>query len=145
MSPTCDVLINNKILYSGVVKEKIDIQTDILGNIDLSIKFTNKTSSDTKVDINGKIVSDKNFELVQIIIDDYNIEELIWNSQYISDNGDVYKSCLFFGPPGKFTILLENPILPWILRTRHEQNGSDPTWEEDYLYYKTACKLLEQI
>ena len=144
-SPECNVTANGTSLYAGPVREKISINSTTLGEIFLQIAFTNKQPTDTVVDSSGTIVSDKNFELDKIIIDNYNIEELIWNSEYVADHGDVYSSCLFFGPPGKFTIKLENPVLPWILRTRHERNGDDPNWQEDYNYYDTACKLLAQI
>lgn len=145
MSPECDITVNGASLYAGAVNDRIAINTDSVGVVLLEIQFTNKSPTDTVVDSSDTIVSDKNFELDKIVVDGYNLEELVWNSEYIAEHGDVYASCLFFGPPGKFSITLENPVLPWMLRIRHDRNGDDPNWEEDYRYYDTACKLLAQI
>ena len=88
---------------------------------------------------------DRSFELEQCIIDDYDLQELIWQSCFISTDGEIYESCLYFGPNGEFQLEFESPILRWILRTRHEKNNNDPTWEEDFEYYQQACNRLQLI
>jgi hypothetical protein len=145
LSPSCKIFINHKEKYTGIVQEKISISDDTTGKIQIEIEFIDKQPEDTIVDHQGNIVADKNFELDQIIVDGYSLNELIWDSQYTSVNGDVFVSCLFFGPAGKFQINLENPILPWLLKTRNDKYNNDPNWEEDYNYYITACNLLTQI
>lgn len=147
LSPACDILVNNNLYYSGLVQEHITLEVNDkeYDEYELDIKFTNKLPNDTKVDANGVIVEDKNFELQKIIIDNYSLEELIWQGNYFSDEGQIYTSCLFFGPKGKFNIKLENPILRWILATRHNINNNDPNWFEDYTYYTEAWKILQQI
>jgi hypothetical protein len=89
---------------------------------------------------NGKIIRDKSFELEKVIIDSYDIQELIWNSEYVAESGEIYPGCLFFGPNGTYTLNFYQPVVHWILHTRNE-----PGWEEDYEYYDQACKLLKQI
>jgi hypothetical protein len=144
-SPECLVDINGQVCYTGTVTELITVEYNTKGPITLSIRFTNKSPMDTVIDSNGTIVQDKNFELEKIVADGYEFDELIWHSQYIADHGDTYASCLFFGPPGTFIIKFANPVLPWILETKHMKYNNDPSWAEDYEYYKQACKILTQI
>jgi len=144
-SPKCKITVANQELYSGLVNNEYnyDIELDE-GPCSLVIEHWDKLPSDTVV-ADGKIVKDRSFELESIVIDDYNLEELIWESKFFAENGNVYPSCLFFGPNGKFIIDLYNPVLYWILKTRHEKNNNDPDWEEDYNYYQQACRILAQI
>jgi hypothetical protein len=144
-APTCEIVINSQKKYSGPVVDCVPIDTNDVGKIKININFINKLPSDTVVDNSGNIVADKNFELDRIIVDGYSLEELIWDSVYLSTSGEKYSSCLFFGPPGYFDISIENPVLPWILKTRHEKYNNDPDWETDYNYYVTACNILQQI
>lgn len=143
--PHCDIMINNISMYKGAVVPKIPLELQILGDIVLEIAFTNKKPDDTVVNDEGKIIQDKNFELDKILIDGYDFNEFIWNSEYQANDGNVYPSCLFFGPPGKFVILFSSPFLPWLLKTRHEKYNNDPSWEEDYNYYTKAWNILKQI
>lgn len=143
--PECKILINEVEFYCGPVMPCIEFNYSKLGLINLSIEFINKSPTDTIVDHFGNIVKDKSFELEKIVVDGYDLEELIWDSYYLTNNNQLYRSCLFFGPPGKFIIELSSPILPWLLKTRHEKYNNDPNWEEDYNYYIQACKILEQM
>jgi hypothetical protein len=144
-SPECSIMINDKTVFSGFVMEKFNCNLDIPeGPCTLTITHINKRPEDTVVE-NGVIVRDRSFELEKIIVDDYNIEELIWQSKFTAVTGEEYESCLFFGPCGSFTIDFYNPVLYWILKTRAEKNNNDPHWKEDYNYYQTACNLLKQI
>lgn len=139
--PEISIVVNNKNLYNGVVGSNINVVADSSDIMCLQIHYTNKTDSDTVVDSNGSIVSDMNFTLESIVIDDINFEELIWNSSYITKD-NVYPGCLFFGPSGYFEINFTSPVLPWLLKTRNDKNNNDPNWEEDYNYYVKACKIL---
>jgi hypothetical protein len=144
-APKCKILIGNSELYSGPVLENYEYDHDLAtGPCSLVIEHWDKLPTDTIVHDN-KIVRDRSFELDQIIIDDYDLEELIWNSEFLANDGQRYSSCLFFGPNGKFILDFHNPVLYWILKTRHEKNNNDPNWEEDYNYYQQACKILTQI
>jgi hypothetical protein len=145
-SPHCAVYANDEILYNGAVQDNISVSYENTGPVELSIEFTNKSSRDTVVNSNGEIIEDKNFTLKKIIIDYYDLEDLVWESKYVANDGAVYESCLFFGPPGKFIMNLENPILPWFVeKTKHKYNEDDLDLEEDYRYYYKACNLLKQI
>jgi antitoxin component YwqK of YwqJK toxin-antitoxin module len=144
-SPNCSIFCNNKSYYNGPVKENIEFDYHENGILLLEIAFTNKKPQDTVVDQSGNIISDKSFELEKIVIDGYDLNELIWESYYQADDGKIYNSCLFFGPPGKFIIILSNPILPWILETKHKKYNNDPNWQEDYNYYVEAKRLLTLI
>lgn len=139
------MLVNSQEKYTGKVVECVSIDTHDAGDTVIQVEFTNKLPSDTVIDQGGNIVADKNFELDRIIVDGYSLEELIWHSVYCADSGDQFQSCLFFGPPGRFEIIIENPILPWILKTRHNEYNNDPDWETDYQHYLTACNILQQI
>jgi hypothetical protein len=137
--------MNDVELYCGEVLSEFEYNHVCAGGqYQLVIEHWDKLPSDTIVQ-DGKIIRDRSFELEKIVIDEYDIEELIWNSEFLADNGQTYPSCLFFGPPGKFVLNFYNPVLYWILKTRHEKNNNDPTWEEDYNYYQQACKILKQI
>ena len=145
LNPECKICVNNTILYKGAVRPMISLDLSESGPYVLRIYFTNKLPTDTQVDEKGNIIADKNFELDKIIIDDYDLEDLKWLSKYIAEDGNIYESCLFFGPKGHFEIVLSDPILPWILEQKHIKNNNDPTWQEDYNYYTEAWKILNQI
>jgi len=144
-APKCKILVNDLELYSGPVLSDFEYNyphTD--GKCLLVIEHWDKLPSDTIVQ-DGRIVRDRSFELDKIVIDEYDIEELIWNSEFLAQDGQTYPSCLFFGPTGKFILNFYNPVLHWVLKTRHEKNNNDPNWEEDYNYYQQACKILKQM
>jgi hypothetical protein len=144
-APKCKILVNDVELYCGAVLSEFEYDYPCAeGPCVLVIEQWDKSPSDTVVQ-DGKIVRDRSFELDKIVIDDYDLEELIWNSEFLAKDGQVYSSCLFFGPNGKFILNFYNPVLYWILKTRHEKNNNDPDWEEDYNYYQQACKILKQI
>jgi hypothetical protein len=143
--PECQISVNGLVIHSGPVPDIFTDELDIPDeHIQLKIEFTNKMPEDTIVE-NGEIVKDKNFELDQVIVDQYDFKELIWQGNYRSNNSDVYPGCLFFGPPGYFEINFRQPVLHWILKTRNDINHNDPDWELDYTYYTEACKLLTLI
>lgn len=143
--PMCNIVVNDQQLYSGAVQPIYDFELDVVdGDISLCIEHWDKRPEDTVVE-NGKIVCDRSFELKQIKVDNYDLEELIWQSEFRAADGAVYKSCLFFGPNGCFVLNFTKPVLGWILKTRHTLNNNDPTWEQDYHYYIQACKILTQI
>lgn len=144
-SPMCSIYLNDQELFKGLVPNSFTHEVEVPeGECTLTINHFDKKHSDTIV-VDGVIVRDRSFEISNIVIDGQNIEELIWESEFQSDDGAVYKSCLFFGPNGKFILKFSNPILKWILKTRHDKNGNDPSWEEDYNYYQQACKILKLI
>lgn len=144
-APNCSVVVGDKNLYSGVVENEFVFDFEYPEEeYTLSIAQWGKRPEDTVVE-DGHIVRDRSFELEKIVIDGYDLEDLVWESKFKADDGAVYPSCLFFGPNGRFVINLYNPILRWILKTRHEKNNNDPHWEEDYNYYQEACKRLTQI
>lgn len=147
--PIVRVVINDNELINETVKPRLITPLSFYDdkipehNI-LKIYFANKENSDTVLDYNNNIIEDLNFELEQIIIDGYDIKDLIWNSQYVTKTEKI-QSCLFFGPKGYFEFKFDMPILKWILKTNHEKHNNDPNWEEDYNYYTEAWKLLSQI
>lgn len=143
--PQCKISINHQELYSGPVGEVYDFDLPITqGAVSIIITHWDKKPQDTVVE-NGKIIHDRSFELKRLTIDGYDLEELIWHSEFRAIDGAVYPSCLFFGPNGDFVLDIALPVLPWMLQTRHSKNNNDPHWEEDYNYYAQACQLLQQI
>lgn len=142
--PTCRIYINQETLYEGIVLPNFNLATDVEGIATLRIQFFNKQPQDTVVE-NGVIIRDKSFELERVVLDEYDIQELIWQSKYQLDRGDNIDSCLFFGPNGSYLLDFHTPVLHWILESRHKANGEDPDWEQDFNYYQQACKILAQI
>ena len=143
-NPALQVVLNDAELVNDTVKPYFKIETAEKEHNVLKIYFTNKKDSDTVLDHNNNIIEDLNFELEQIIINGYDVKDLIWNSQYVTKTEKI-QSCLFFGPKGYFEFKFDMPILKWILKTNHEKHNNDPNWEEDYNYYTEAWKLLSQI
>jgi len=141
--PLCKIIIANKELYNGVPPSVFICDINVDGPFLLEICHYGKQPTDTVVE-NNVIIRDRSFELDKLILDSYNIEELIWDSCFKADDGQVFNSCLFFGPNGKFMLNAESPGLKWILQTRHIKNNNDPNWEEDYTHYVEACKLLQK-
>lgn len=143
-SPRCNVVVNSNCVFTGEVSTQVTTTIPDNSDIELIITHWDKKPSDTVVE-NGFIVRDRSFEIQSITVDGINIEELIWQSEFRAVNGDVYPGCLFFGPNGDFVIKFTTPILKWLLEQRHLKNNNDPTWEQDYNFYITACNLLTQI
>jgi hypothetical protein len=144
-APMCSIYINNQELYKGTVPPTFDttVDSDSVECV-LTVRHFDKRPEDTMV-VDGAIVRDRSFEIEKVIIDNQDLDELIWESEFRAVDGAVYKSCLFFGPNGQFVLKFTNPVLRWILQTRHHKNNNDPYWEEDYNYYQQACKILQQI
>lgn len=144
-NPRCKIRLNGLELYSGDVMERFEFEHDATtGPMLIEIEHWDKKPEDTVVE-SDIIVRDRSFQLKKITVDDIDLEELIWHSEFRANDGKVYPSCLFFGPNGCFVLELELPALRWILKKRHEKNNNDPTWDEDYEYYIQACKILKQI
>lgn len=138
--PKCKIYVCDQQIYEGTVRSNFEFNIDCLSKeCVLRIEHWDKRPHDTIVE-NGVIVQDRSFELDKIIIDHYDLKELIWKSNFVAKSGEIYPSCLFFGPNGDFILEFYQPVLHWILSTKNE-----PGWEEDYNYYETACKLLAQI
>ena len=140
-NPCCKIRVNNTELYAGTVNSfyNFDIKVDEL--VTVEIEHYDKKPTDTIVDKNGTIIDDRSFELEKMIVDKHDLQDLIWKSKFVATNGEVYKSCLFFGPNGSFTIQFTNPVLKWMLQ--HTDNVHD--WEEDYPYYAKAYEILHKI
>jgi hypothetical protein len=142
--PICRIQLNERDIFFGKVQNQIDLEADFKRENKLKIFFENKTGKDTIIDKNNKILKDLSFELEQITIDSLDLQHLKWQSKY-HFNDSAIDSCLFFGPKGYWEIIFESPILKWYLKTNHEKNNNDPTWETDYNHYEEACQKLSKI
>lgn len=145
-APCCAVALDNTKLYQGpaVTNLRFDLVAAAGAHV-LYIEHFDKRPEDTVVDAQGQIVRDRSFELIKISIDGLDIQELIWQSEFLAVDGQRYPSCLFFGPNGRFILPFESPVLAWMLQTRHQRDGDDPTWAQDLEYYLAACRRLQQI
>jgi hypothetical protein len=141
IDPLIKLELNGHNIYYGKVLSEITQECKLLTTNTLRIYFVNKTDLDTEVD-NDQIINDMSFELDEIVIDNVKFGDLLWIGKYHSEH-HVFDGCLFFGPKGYYEISFQSPVLKWQLKTQHESKGSDPTWEEDYNYYITACKILD--
>ena len=142
--PICRIELNGNDIFSGKVEQKIVLNADMQENNVLRIFFENKEGKDTILDDNNRIKQDLNFELEKLIIDGIDLQHLIWESRYVAKD-TVINSCLFFGPKGFWELKFDAPVLKWFLKTDHDKNNNDPTWEKDYNYYKEACQILNKI
>jgi hypothetical protein len=143
--PVLDIAINNESVWHGCVEPEIKIYHKDCEHILLSISQVDKDPGQHCVVENGQIVADRNCELDEVIVDNYNIEELKWLSNYTTEDNEILDKCLFFGKNGTWSISLRLPILHWILSTRHQLLNNDPNWEQDYESYVSACKLLNTL
>ena len=143
--PRIRIVINDAVVFENEVCSLIPVQCHPVDNkINLSIEHYGKDPSTDTVVADGAIVQDRSCELDTIEVDGYDLQELKWLSAYHCDDGTVLDKCLFFGKNGTWRIAFELPALRWILRTRHEINGNDPAWSEDYESYVRACRLLNK-
>ena len=142
--PTCRIELNGNNIFSGEVQEHIILDVDTQDNNVLRIFFENKEGKDTILDNQQQIIQDLNFELEKIIIDGTDLKHLIWQSKYVTED-TVIDSCLFFGPKGYWELAFDSPILKWFLKTNHDKNNNDPTWETDYNFYEKVCQKLSKI
>jgi len=147
-SPLIEVTWNNKKMFH----DKIDmtIPFEVMEQDDchqfealLEIRFLNKTPRDTVVsEETGDIIGDMNFTLQDICINGESLSELLWDGEYVADDGTVYPGCLFFGPPGRYRCKIQMPLLRWRLERNHRINNNDPDWQRDYELYQQACAIL---
>ena len=142
--PICRIELNSDDIFSGKVEQRIVLDADTQENNVLRIFFENKGNKDTILDDNNQIKQDLNFELEKLTIDGIDLQHLIWESRYVAKDS-VIDSCLFFGPKGYWELKFDAPVLKWFLKTNHDKNNNDPTWEEDYKYYKESCQILNKI
>ena len=142
--PICRIELNGNNVFSGEVKEHITVDTNTQSNNVLRIFFENKQNKDTILNNEQQIIQDLNFELEQVIIDGIDLKHLIWQSKYVAHD-NVIDSCLFFGPKGYWELIFDSPILKWFLRTNHNKDNNDPTWETDYNFYEKVCQKLNKI
>lgn len=143
--PNIRIVINDAVVFENEVCSLIPVQCHPVDNkINLSIEHYGKDPSTDTVVADGAIVQDRSCELDTIEVDGYDLQELKWLSAYHCDDGTVLDKCLFFGKNGTWRIAFELPALKWILRIRHEINGNDPDWAEDYESYVRACRLLNK-
>jgi len=142
--PICRIELNSDDIFSGKVEQRIVLDADTQENNVLRIFFENKGNKDTILDDNNQIKQDLNFELEKLTIDGIDLQHLIWESRYVAKDS-VIDSCLFFGPKGFWELKFDIPVLKWFLKTNHNKNNNDPTWEEDYKYYKESCQILNKI
>lgn len=142
--PTCRIELNGDNIFSGEVQEYVILDADTQDNNVLRIFFENKEGKDTILDNQQQIIQDLNFELEKIIIDGTDLKHLIWQSKYVAKD-TVIDSCLFFGPKGYWELAFDSPILKWFLKTNHDKNNNDPTWETDYNFYEKVCQKLSKI
>ena len=132
------------IVFTGEVEQRIKVDAETKSSNVLRIFFENKKDNDTIVDEHNEIVQDLNFELEKIVIDGLDLKNLIWESRYVAGDNTI-ESCLFFGPKGYWEIEFDSPILKWWLKTNHNKNKNDPTWETDYNFYEKVCQKLNKI
>ena len=142
--PACRIELNGETVFTGDVEQHIKVDAVTSRSNVLRIFFENKNHNDTIVNEHDEIVQDLNFELEKIIIDGLDLKNLIWESRYVAGD-DTIESCLFFGPNGYWEIKFESPILRWWLKTNHDKNKNDPTWETDYKFYEKVCQKLNKI
>jgi len=142
--PICRIELNSNDICVGKVERRIVLDADTQENNVLRIFFENKGNKDTILDDNNKIKQDLNFELEKLTIDGIDLQHLIWESRYVTKDS-VIDSCLFFGPKGYWELKFDTPVLKWFLKTNHNKNNNDPTWEEDYKYYEESCQILNKI
>ena len=142
--PTCRIELNGETVFTGEVEQRVKIDAETKSNNVLRIFFENKNDNDTIVDEHNKIVQDLNFALEKVVIDGLDLKNLIWESRYVAGD-DTIESCLFFGPKGYWEIKFDSPILKWWLKTNHNKNKNDPTWETDYNFYEKVCQKLNKI
>lgn len=145
--PNIRISINAIVVYEDSVCPLLMLTCPGISDhrVQLKIEHYDKNSESDTVVVNGMIVQDRSCELDTIEVDGYDLEELKWHSVYYCDDGTVLNKCLFFGKNGSWQINFELPVLQWMLRTRHEINNNDPTWQEDYESYVIACKLLNKL
>ena len=142
--PACRIELNGVTVFTGDVEQHIKVDAETKSSNVLRIFFENKKHNDTTVNEHDEIVQDLNFELERIMIDGLDLKHLIWESRYVAGDHTI-ESCLFFGPKGHWEMEFESPILRWWLKTNHDKNNDDPTWEADYNFYEKVCQKLNKI
>ena len=104
-------------IAKGIHKEYLQSKLNNLGTQLATVAagdFSNFQLVNSVSSMTNQIVKDKNCELDCVLVDDHNLDELKWQSQYITEDQEILPGCLFFGKNGKWIINFERPIFPFI-------------------------------
>ena len=118
------VVVNSKIVYSGVVNKKLllDIEFVTYQNNLISIVFKNKRFGpdawDTIVDSNGNILKDQHILVNNIRIDECNLNFLIANTALNLEDGSIVKTNGYISFNGIYNIEFKEPFYDWVHSTR---------------------------
>jgi len=122
--PNIDIVINSKIVYSGVVNKKLlfESEFDTYQNNLISIVFKNKRFGpdtwDTIVDSNGNIVKDQHILVKSIRIDECNLNFLISKTALKLEDGSLVKTNGYISFNGIYNIEFKEPYYDWVHITR---------------------------
>jgi len=152
--PKARILLDNDIYhdyYFSKQEETVSIPLDLLeGEHTLSIEFYGKTNKNVLFSKSeNKVLQEQFLEIKNIYIDNIEIPEFIKYSGVYSFNGEEYKSAMWFGVNGTWSIKFYTPIIDWILHEKIllEEKYNPP----NMLYYdkvnieKEKLKQIKEI
>jgi len=133
--PEVKILLDDELIFHDFLKKEknekeiIEFERTIEENKSyvLKIELCNKISSDTKVDENGAILNDWLLEINQILVDDIELDKLLWNEskyypnypkEYLDEaqkSVKVITGCVHMGWNGSWQLEFTSPFYLWLL------------------------------
>lgn len=125
-APKYSFLIDDKLIYSGHIKEETTLAHTMDINdgesFTIKIKFEDKNISmqDTVLDDAGNIISDQRLKLKKIEVDNFNIKDIIWKNGIFTTNEPVNNETEFperleWFHNGTYEITIDTPFYIWLL------------------------------
>lgn len=133
--PSIRVHVNGDLLEEKILNDtkiSMEIPLDLMdGDHLLEIEHFGKSSKNTLVDTNGKIIKDTKFIIDRITINGYELPlELLKSCRFEADwtqfhrpagMPDVFKQSCIIGPNGFWHLPFVTPIDKWIIDSRRQQ------------------------
>lgn len=120
--PGAKVYIDDQLIFDKIVvaTEQVDWTGDLdAGDHKIIIEMYNKREGDTVLDNNNSIVNDVVLNIDKIIVDEVDLDTLIWSAStyYPTDKNspDLLNDCVNLGWNGSWELPFSNPTYLWLL------------------------------
>lgn len=123
--PRVKIDVSNDLIWDDYITDNkvIEFDKEIPDDIEVKLNITlyNKTQNQTIIE-NGKTIKDQLLFLAKIMIDEINIESLIWDAEYTVDTV-VKKTVTSLGENGVWCLKFKTPFYLWFLEKTFKQTG----------------------
>ena len=121
--PKIKIDVNDDVMWDGEIKDEKVIEFDkkIPDNIEVKLNITlyNKTANQTVIE-DEKTIKDQLLHILNIVIDEIDMEDLVWSAEYTIDNV-VKHRVTTLGENGVWCLKFKTPLYLWFLESTFKQ------------------------